>query len=219
MGNALAEDCGRLFEVGFNIGILTYIRQHETDFSHHLGSLYVDDLRKLHFSEMIKEAFKRSKFPLAARKRLVAKQWFMFFLQKGFLAGLNFFEEYLQSLHWQNEDNLLEIAYYQCSFCRENSIYTYTKPDKEEWQQTLAQLASYEIVPDKVDLNKHNKKGQFLHADTLMLLHYGTQWRILCVDLSVFSVTSLANMKDANDIEIMRKLLFNELGYIRFQNE
>ncbi len=61
MGNEIAEDVGHLFEVGFNIGILAYIRQHEEDFSHHLDNLYIDDLRKLHFPVIAKSMLKRAR--------------------------------------------------------------------------------------------------------------------------------------------------------------
>lgn len=214
-GNTLAEDCGRLFEVGFNIGMLTAIRQHEQEIVYHLDGLYVDDLRQLHFSEMVKEAFKRTKFSLSPHKRQVAKQWFMFFLQKGFLTGLNFFQEYLASLHWQSEDTKVEIVYYQCSFCRENSIYTHTKTEETEWREILTQFAACGLDSKRIDIHQHHKKGQFLHADCLMLLHYGSRWRILCIDLSVFSVTSPAHMKDTNDIAVMRRLLLNDLSYLK----
>ncbi len=212
--NTLAEDCGRLFEVGFNIGILTCIRQHADTVTHHLDSLYVDDLHNLHFSEMMREAFKRTKFSLSQHKRQVAKQWFMFFLQKGFLAGLNFFQEYLASLHLA-AGTTVEIAYYQCSFSRENSISTHMKTDENEWRDILSQFADYGLDAQHLDLHAYKATGKFLRADCLMLLRIEGRWRILSVDLSVFSVTSPDSMKDANDISVVRRLLLNDLGYLR----
>ncbi len=212
--NTLAEDCGRLFEVGFNIGILTCIRQRTDTVIHHLGELYVNDLRELHFSEMMREAFKRTKFSLSPHKRQVAKQWFMFFLQKGFLAGLNFFQEYLASLHLL-EGMKIEIVYYQCSFSRENSISTLAKTDENEWREILSQFVTRGLDVQHLDLHAYKGKGRFLRADCLMLLRSEEQWHILSVDLSVFSVTSPDNMKDTNDISVVRRLLLNDLGYLR----
>ncbi len=83
---SVAEDCGRFFEIGFNIGILTYIRQHESQFQHHLTDLYRHDLREMHFPEMVKNSFRRHKFTIDEQKRKIARQWFLFFLQKGFLG-------------------------------------------------------------------------------------------------------------------------------------
>src|SRR5258708_34008087 len=71
--------------------------------------------------------------------REVARRWLMFFLQKGFLAGVNFFHEYLQSLNIQGHK--LEIVYYQCSFCGSNSANTNYKPEEQKGQEALAQLA------------------------------------------------------------------------------
>jgi hypothetical protein len=166
---SVAEDCGRFFEIGFNIGILTYIRQHASQFQHHLAELYHHDLSEMHFPEMAKNSFKRHKFTIDEHKRTVARQWFLFFLQKGFLAGLNFFHEYVDSLPWNKEDGPLEIAYYQCSFCGENSLYTNAKTNEQEWHEILTQLTHYQIDPLKINLQQHQSKGRFLKADTLMV--------------------------------------------------
>ena len=212
MGNEIAEDVGRLFEVGFNIGILTYIQQHEEDFSHHLENLYVDDLRKLRFPMLEKSILKRAHI-ISEWNRQVARKWLMFFLQKGFLAGVNFFHEYLQSLNIQGHK--LEIVYYQCSFCGSNSANTNYKPEEQEWQEVLAQLAHRGLDVNTIDTGLYSRQGRFLRADTLMLLHYASRWRVLCVDLSAFAVKSPANLKDPNNIEMLRRLLLHELGYRR----
>jgi hypothetical protein len=212
---SVAEDCGRFFEIGFNIGILTYIRQHASQFQHHLAELYHHDLSEMHFPEMAKNSFKRHKFTIDEHKRTVARQWFLFFLQKGFLAGLNFFHEYVDSLPWNKEDGPLEIAYYQCSFCGENSLYTNAKTNEQEWHEILTQLTHYQIDPLKINLQQHMSKGRFLKADTLMLLRLGDAWHLLCVDLSIFSVSSDANLRDPNNAQILRELLMRDLSYIR----
>src|SRR5258708_21131005 len=121
MGNEIVEDVGRLFEVGFNIGILTYIQQHAEDFSDHLENLYVDDLRKLRFPLLAKSILKRAHI-IPERNREVARRWLMFFLQKGFLAGVNFFHEYLKSLNIQGCK--LEIVSSPFNFCGSNSANT-----------------------------------------------------------------------------------------------
>lgn len=213
---SIAEDCGRYFEIGFNIGILTYLQQHADQFRHHLSELYLNDIRELHFPEMVKNSFKRHKFTIDQQKRKIAEQWFLFFLQKGYLAGLNFFYEYVRSLRWNvEEDGPLEISYYQCSFCGENSIYTLPKTDEQEQQEILTQLTHYQIDPLRINLHQHRMKGRFLKADTLMLLRLGEAWRILCIDLSIFSITSDENLRDPNDAQILRQLLMRDLSYMR----
>jgi hypothetical protein len=213
---SVAEDCGRFFEIGFNIGILTYIRQHEEQFQHHLTDLYLHDLSEMHFPEMAKNSFRRHKFTIDEHKRKIARQWFLFFLQKGFLAGLNFFYEYMQSLRWNaEEEGPVEIAYYQCSFCGENSLYTNAKTDEQEWREILNQFTHYQIDPRSIHLDEHQQTGRFLKADTLLLLRLGDAWRILCVDLSIFAVTNDTNLRDPNNAQILRELLMRDLSYLR----
>jgi hypothetical protein len=214
--HSVAEDCGRFFEIGFNIGILTYIRQHASQFKHHLADLYQHDLSEMHFPEMAKNSFRRHKFTIDEHKRKIARQWFLFFLQKGFLAGLNFFHEYVESLPWNKDnDGPLEIAYYQCSFCGENSLYTNSKTSELEYCEILTQLTHYQIDPLTINLQHHQGKGRFLKADSLMLLRLGDTWRMLCVDLSIFSISSDANLRDPNHAQILRELLMRDLSYIR----
>ena len=214
MGNEIAEDVGHLFEVGFNIGILAYIRQHEEDFSHHLDNLYIDDLRKLHFPVIAKSMLKRARI-IAQWNRHIVQQWLMFFLQRGFLAGINFFDEYLQMLRGQGTGKTVEIAYYQCSFCGSNSAHTNPRDEKEERLEILAQFAHLGLDPEAVDIDAHSRQGRFLHADTLMLLRCEKRWRVLCVDLSAFSIKSSSSLKDPNNAEALRRHLLGELSYIR----
>lgn len=47
----LGQELGRLFEVGFNIGMLTYIEQYQIP--HRFGSLYRQELEQISFSEMV----------------------------------------------------------------------------------------------------------------------------------------------------------------------
>jgi len=212
---SVAEDCGRFFEVGFNIGILTYLRQHSEQFRHHLQHLYLHDISELHFPEMVKSSFKRHAFTIDAHKREVARQWFLFFLQKGYLAGLSFFAEYIQSLGWNPEMDPIELAYYQCSFVGENSIYTLSKTDEQEWHEILTQLTHYHIDPLTINLAQHRQKGRFLKADTLLLLRLEERWRILCLDLSIFSVSSDEALRDPSNVSMLREQLLRDLSYLR----
>ena len=82
--NRIAEDCGRFFEVGFNIGMLTYLRQHEQDFVHHIPTLYAENLSELNFPDMARNAFRRAKFSSAEGKRKIVRQWFLFFFRAWF---------------------------------------------------------------------------------------------------------------------------------------
>lgn len=191
MSSKISEELGRLFEVGFNIGILTYIKQKQI--KHLFGNLYLEELQQLKFPQMLKRIVSQV---ISTLEREMVQKWCTFYLQKGFLSGLNFFAEYLQSIGWSEAHKIrnLEILYYQCQFSGDNSIGTYEGKNKVQWfQEVLRQLDNFtsddieryqkQYFWEDLDLGK---KGEFVNADSLMLLRYRKQFRILCVDLSIF---------------------------------
>ncbi|MCC3601742.1 MAG: helicase [Microcoleus sp. PH2017_29_MFU_D_A] len=210
----ISEDFGRLFEVGFNIGILAYIQKEKL--AHNFGDSYRLDLQQLKLPKMMAEMIREAKL-LASLDTEIAEKWSLFFVQKGFLGGLNFFREYIKSTGWTL--GRLEIVYCQCNFSNENSIRTYNKDEKKVFKQLLSQLttARISLLDDQINsyIRRYSKKGEFLQADTLMLLQYGNDFRILCVDLSVFSPTLAPKPEDINEIEVIRKYLLREISYLR----
>ncbi len=210
----ISEHFGRLFEVGFNIGILAYIQKE--NLAHNFGDSYRLDLQQLKLPKMMAEMIREAKL-LASLDTEIAEKWSLFFVQKGFLGGLNFFREYVKSTGWNLHS--LEIIYCQCNFSNENSIRTYKKNEKEVFKQLLSQLttATISLSDDEINsyIRRYSKKGEFLQADTLMLLQHGNDFRILCVDLSVFSPTLAPKPEDINEIEVIRKYLMREISYLR----
>lgn len=210
----ISADFGRLFEVGFNIGILAYIQKEKI--AHNFGDSYRLDLQQLKLPKMMAEMIREAKL-LASLDAEIAEKWSLFFVQKGFLGGLNFFREYVKSTGWNLQR--LEIVYCQCNFSNENSIRTYNKDEKKVFKQLLSQLTTARISLSDEQINsyirRYSKKGEFLQADTLMLLQHGNDFRILCVDLSVFSPTLAPKPEDINEIEVIRKYLMREISYLR----
>lgn len=204
----IAEDLGRIFEVGFNLGILAYIQ--ERKLSHHFGDLYRQDLQQLSFPKMLKELIRDANLIGSLDTKIIEK-WSLFLLQKGFVAGLNFFREYLQSTQWNL--NRLNILYYQCSFAYQNSLRTYQKSQEVSFKEVLSQFGALENLDSL--LQRYAKKGEFLQADTLLLLQYQKKLRILCVDLSVFSPQSALETLNLSEVEVMRKILIKEVHYLR----
>ncbi len=201
----IAEDLGRLFEVGFNIGILAYIR--ENNLKNNFDTLFERDLQELRFPQMHRRIVDRAKMVDASHRQTICK-WSLFFLQKGFLCGLNFFREYLEAAKWELKK--LEILYFQCNFRGENSLGTYPQSEEEGFHSLLSQLGNV-----KVDIGRYQQKGEFLKADTLMLLRCRKKFRILSVDLSVFSVKSAEDIQDLDNVEILRRYLLREIKYLR----
>jgi hypothetical protein len=210
----ISEDLGRLFEVGFNIGILAYIKKEKL--AHNFGDSYSRDLQHLKLPKMMAEIIREANL-LSSLDSKIAEKWSLFFVQKGFFGGWNFFREYVKSTGWDLQR--LKILYCQCSFSYANSIRTYKKDDKEAFKELLFQLntAKPSLSDDEINLyiRRYSKKGEFLQADTLILLQQGNDFRILCVDLSVFSPTLAPKPEDLNEIEVIRKYLMREISYLR----
>ncbi len=217
MKNKIAEDLGRLYEVGFNLGILNSIKHHKITTKY--GDLYRQDLQQLKFYKIQRRIVDKV---ISPQQRQLAEKWSQFFIQKGFLSGLNFFREYLKSTGWDKSYKLrkLEILYYQCRFNGENSIGTYeVKSDCEWFNNVLSQFDHLEQNQINQAIDKYSgtgSKGEFLNADTLLLLGYRQrEYKILCVDLSVFSIKTPEDIQDVDYIEILRALLKREMNYIR----
>lgn len=210
MKSKIAEDLGRLFEVGFNIGILACIK--EKQIKHNFGNLYLQELQQLEFPKMLRKVTDKITSPL---ERKMAEKWSIFFLQKGFLSGLNFFREYLQSTGWNETNKLrhLEILYYQSCFCDESSIGTYAKGEEQWCGEVLSQFDQIDNIAQYI--GRYKQKGEFLKADTLILLRFRKQFRILCVDLSVFSIRTSEDVTNLDYLEIIRRSLRRDMNYLR----
>ncbi|MDT9296689.1 MAG: helicase-related protein [Arthrospira platensis PCC 7345] len=214
----VAENFGRLFEVGFNIGILSAIS--EAEISHNFGDLYSRDLQKLRFPEMLRKIIKDENITDEEAIRNNLEKWGLFLIQKGWLSGLNFFREYLKSLgkDYHKSHHKYEIIYNQCSFSDDNSLNLYPKDKQLQIDQWLSQLKD-EFSPPKPKINwdKYSGKGEFFKADTLMLLRYRNKLRILVVDLSIFSVKAIEDLIDLTDknLDNQRRLLKREINYLK----
>ena len=214
----IGEDFGRLFEVGFNIGILAYIQRE--NIAHNFGDSYRLDLQKLELPKMMAEITREANL-LGSLDAKIVEKWSLFFVQKGFIGGLNFFREYLTSTGWTLR--LSQILYFQCSLSCANSIRTQNDDETEVFKAFKKVLSQFETAQpnfsdDEINsyIRRYKKKGEFLQADTLILLQNGKNFRILCVDLSVFTPPLTSEKVDnLNEIEVMRKSLLREISYLR----
>jgi hypothetical protein len=209
----LGTDLGRLFEVGFNIGMLTYIEQRQL--KHNYGNLYRQDLRQVNFPKIVRKLVDDRDI-ISQQHREIVKKWATFFLQKSFLAGLNFLAEFFTAIGWDkpHQQKRIEIVYYQCCFSDENSLGTYTKGTKlhQDW---LSQFASLDVDIAKVDFKKYSDTGEFFKADSLIFFRCQKEVRILAIDYSIFSIKSIRDLADLDNIEVLRNILLSEISYLK----
>lgn len=211
-----AVDLGRIFEIGFNTGLLAAI-QHREALVTHFGTLYQQDLNQLSFPPLAEKIYRRHQI-VGPWDREMVERWLIFFLLKGFLAGSTFWEEYLQSFAQELPYAPREIIYLQCNFYGDNSFGTYTTKNDQTAANELMEQLSQQFPAFQwtdADFQEYRRRGCFLKADTLLLLRYGKHWRILSVDESVFSITSLAEATDLTDVGYLRAMLARDLWYAR----
>ncbi|MGB3534618.1 MAG: helicase-related protein [Microcoleaceae cyanobacterium] len=207
----LGQDLGRLFEVGFNIGMLTYLKQKQIQSNY--GDLYEKDLQQLSFPKIIRKLIDNERI-INQQDRNIVNQWATFFLQKSFLAGLNFLDEYFAAIGWNNPRKLkaLEVVYYQCNFTDDNSIGTYHKGDQQVYQDWFSQLR---LNLDQIDTHHYSQRGEFLKADSLVFFRYKHQVRILTIDYSIFSIKSIQDLEDLSNIEVLRQIILSNISYLK----
>ncbi|HEY1353141.1 MAG TPA: helicase-related protein [Ktedonobacteraceae bacterium] len=212
-----ADVMGRLFESGFNLGLLATIIQ-RTDLSSHFASLYEQELSQVYLPRLIEAAATQTR-PGSELDRQILTQWVEFLLLKGYLAGSNFLAEFLQTIatdeHWQ-----AEVIYVQCTFAGKNSLETLPDPGiahtAQGWMRQFARACGTPLALSPQELLQYQSKGAFLNADTLLLIRdHRDVWRLLCVDLSVFALRTLQEASDLNRVQSLRTMLLSEIHYLR----
>lgn len=175
----LSEYCGRIFEVGFNCGLLTFLDQQERAKlvrTQGVTPLYQPDLMHLRLYPMMTYAITQAPtIGAAPQLQKQAEQILFHFCFKGYLLGLHFLEEYLNALGQPYTSGHISVRYVQCSFRAENSlgqIKPHATNDEQALRQCLAQLDP-ELGSATFDIKKHSEKGRFLKADCLILLQWG----------------------------------------------
>ncbi len=209
------EDLGRLFEVGFDVGILAYIRANRGRFAWAGDGRYAADLSRLKLRPVCQAILDRAGIT-SVEDRVLAERWLVYSLQRGYLSGLSFFGEYVASLEAENPAlarRPIEIAYLQCSFSDDNGFGFRDKGDEAHFADLLAQLPRVQLTP--AERVRYSSRGGFLRADTLLLLRSGSQTRVLVVDLSVFADSPLVNLGNLDDVETARRMLVSDVAYLR----
>ncbi len=179
VSDTLSQHCGRLFEVGFNCGLLTFLAQQEQAqmlTTRQACSIYQSDLARLRFHPMATFAITQAKtIGPSPQLHQVAEQILLHFCFKGYLLGLHFLEEYLHALGGPYTSRKIHVRYVQCSFREENSlgmIKVNPVADEQALRQCLTQLDP-ELGSGSLDVKRYSQTGRFLKADCLVLLQWG----------------------------------------------
>lgn len=190
----IREAQGHLFELAFNAGILTAIHQSGMKYAH--MDLFIDDLKRINHRGVVNKLVEMKLLEgfIDAESQRIWAAWGKFLLLRGHLGGLGLWKELIDSLEFSSASNRnWELLYMQCCLSDEASMRTLEKHQHDRYSQILSQ---FDITADKVTpyINKYADTGEFLKADTLMLMskdgEKNKEYYIVCVDLSAFTVES-----------------------------
>ncbi|MEH1965389.1 ATP-binding protein [Nostoc sp.] len=188
----IREAQGHLFELAFNAGILTAIHQSGMKYAH--MDLFIDDLKRINHRGVVNKLVEMKLLEgfIDAESQRIWAAWGKFLLLRGHLGGLGLWKELMDSLEFSSASNRnWELLYMQCCLSDEASMRTLEKHQYDRYSQILSQ---FDITADKVTpyINKYADTGEFLKADTLMLMskdgEKNKEYYIICVDLSAFTV-------------------------------
>lgn len=204
MGDDLGINLGRVFEISFNIGILTYFQHSELQ--HTYGDVYLRPLRQLYLRQIQKTIAKN--FIDKSHQEIIG-DWVKLFIQKGWTSGYSFIREYIETTGWRTKSKI-EIIYYQCDFHNDNAFGLLDK-DEIVCYQDILEVQGF----TNVDILRYKDTGEFLKADTLLLTRYSGKYRILVIDLSTFTTSAIHAIADLKNIQTLQEFLRTELNYVR----
>ncbi|MCC5616594.1 helicase [Nostoc sp. CHAB 5836] len=204
MADDLGINLGRVFEISFNIGILTYF-QH-SKFQHSYDDVYLKPLSSLYLHK-IQQAITKNYIDKSHKE--IIGDWVKLFIQKGWTSGYSFIKEYIEATGWRNKSKI-EILYFQCDFYGDNSFGILDRDEIVCYKEILESQGF-----ENVDIIRYKDTGEFLKADTLLLTRYLGKYRILTVDLSTFTTSAIHSVTDLNNIQTLQDSLRTELNYVR----
>ncbi len=216
--NLLSDDFGFVFEFGVNVGILAGI-QHLASKKKMLSkvhSLYNDELKKMKLSHIVSrlqdKAIKKGVVDPTLLKKTATFIEYLIFL--GVHKGFNFIVEYCQGM----QDAIKKaynpiLLYYQCDLqqlfiANEDKRYDLLIPKLEKMFQQLGSRFP-------LDYQKYKQGGQFLKADIIMLFQLHDKYRVVVIDVGLYSVADIVYVPDLDDVSSIKQRLVSTYRYMR----
>jgi len=219
----LGEDLGRIFEVGFNLGVYHYLSSRRIA----CASLRLHERHLArHDTHRLVGNFARRWQSLTPEDDDLLHRTGVLFLWKGFLGGHGLIDQHIGVLNAQSGGRDIDIPAYICSFVGANELVNdYDEGgararDEEMDRAHLRLLLGGDTAAIAAAFDAYRGAGQFLRADTLLHIRTGHGTRkerhhILCVDLSVLSVRSPDQLADLRTPEGVRHILTVAVARLR----
>jgi hypothetical protein len=199
-----------------NVGILAGI-QHLTRQNKRFSkvhSFYNDELKSIKSSDIVsclrKIAITNEVVAPTLLKKTETFIEYLIFL--GVHKGFNFIVEYCQVMQQQDKSFDIQLLYYQCD------LQQLLKDDNVRYDELIPRLKTMfkqfgcEKSPD---FQKYRLLGQFLKADIIMLFQMRDKYRVVVIDVGLFSVPDITYVPDLRDVPAIKKRLRTTYHYMR----
>ncbi|OON98030.1 MAG: hypothetical protein ATN32_04950 [Candidatus Epulonipiscium fishelsonii] len=195
---------GFVFELGFNMGILSNMQDNLSD----RVKSYLS-----HDSYAKKFLYKKCKnYDIDFTKGC---EYIDYFLFKGLLSGSNFFEEWILA---KTNGRPYKLEYFQANFLKvfeEQKL----KEEQDEYIKNELKLQLNIDITEK-ELDKYSKKGKFINADSIILISVRNKYHLCVVDNSInimqindlYNMESLKNILEQRSNNFMKKSTFSNLS-------
>jgi len=234
----LIDDLGLVFELGINIGILAGIRRlvANNKMGSSVHTLYDEELKSIKLTGVVArlrdKAIRNGVTDPNLLRKITSFIEYLVFL--GVHKGFNFIVEYCQGLsetmkvfrreplslqtvdslsrHSRTDDEPL-LLYYQCDLQQLFQPNEYPRYDLliPKLDKMFKQLDS-QIKPD---YQRYQHRGQFLKADIIMLFQLLDRYRVVVIDVGLFSVAAISQVPDLSDVRVIKQRLRSTYQYMR----
>ncbi|ONI41625.1 hypothetical protein AN639_03125 [Candidatus Epulonipiscium fishelsonii] len=202
---------GFVFELGFNMGILSYMQ---------------GDLLNRAKTYLSHESYQKKYLYNKCKKEMedfeTGYKNVDYFLFKGLLSGSNFFNEWVEA---KTNGRAYKVEYFQANFLKvfeENKL----KTEHREYIKNELKL-QLNVDIEKEELDKYSKKGEFVHADSIILISVRNKYHLCVIDnyTSVGHITNFYNIENLKNIleqrtnNLRKKSTFSNLSVDSVNNE
>lgn len=201
---------GFVFEVGFNIGILSkikeYVREGRAEVKNAFLLFLEDKLSKVQYKrERLYKIFTDEVIDVNVKENLRKNIDYLLF--KGLVSGQNFFREFIDTK--VKLDKKFELIYFQADLNNPFNLEFFGDKDEEYYRNVIFKQLGLQVSDD--DIKCGLKKGEFLKADSLFLIKIRNEYHLCVVDNGI----SLKNVFELTDLETLKKRYKSTIHKIR----
>jgi hypothetical protein len=211
----LGDKFGFVFELGVNIGILAGIRHltNNKKIVSKIHSFYNDELKNIKSSDIVSRLRKIAITNEVVDPTLLKKTetFIEYLIFLGVHKGFDFIVEYCQVMQQQDKSFDIQLLYYQCD------LQQLLKDDNVRYKGLIPKLETmfqqFDCKPP--NFYKYTQTGQFFKADTIMLFLIRNKYRVVVIDVGLFSVPDITHVPDLRDVITIKQRLSSTYRYMR----